>query len=122
MHLAERLVANLIDNALRHNHPGGQVEITTTTREGTSVLVVSNTGPVVPPAEIDRLLQPFQRLAGERNAGDAGLGLGLSIVHAIAIAHGATLVARARTDGGLAVDVSFPAAVSPAPSPEPEGP
>jgi signal transduction histidine kinase len=117
--LAERLVANLIDNALRHNQPGGQVEITATAREGTSVLTVSNTGPVVPPAEIDRLLQPFQRLT-ERNSGDDGLGLGLSIVHAIAIAHGATLVARARTDGGLAVDVSFPTAVRPALAVEPE--
>jgi signal transduction histidine kinase len=120
--LAERLVANLIDNALRHNHPGGEVEITTMIREGTSVLTVSNTGPVVPPVEIERLLQPFQRLAGERNAGDDGLGLGLSIVHAIAIAHGATLAARARTDGGLAVEVSFPTAASPTPGAEPESP
>jgi signal transduction histidine kinase len=91
-------------------------------REGTSVLTVSNTGPVVPPVEIDRLLQPFQRLANERNAGDDGLGLGLSIVHAIAIAHGAALAARARTDGGLAVEVSFPTAASPTPGAEPESP
>jgi signal transduction histidine kinase len=106
--LAERLVANLIDNALRHNHPGGQVEITTTQRGDTSLLSVSNTGPVVPPAEIDRLFQPFQRLASDRDAGDDGLGLGLSIVHAIAIAHGATLTCRAQAGGGLAVEVGFP--------------
>jgi len=107
--LGERLVANLIDNALRHNHPGGEVEITTTTQGGTTLLSISNSGPIVPPDETDRLLQPFQRLAGNRDAGDDGLGLGLSIVNAIAIAHGATLTTQARPQGGLTIDVSFPA-------------
>jgi signal transduction histidine kinase len=116
--LGERLVANLVDNALRHNHPGGQVEITTTSHEGTSVLRVSNSGPIVPPAETERLLQPFQRLAGSRHAGDDGLGLGLSIVHAIAIAHGATLTAHAQPHGGLTVEVSFSSAVTPGPEAE----
>ncbi len=108
--LGERLVANLIDNALRHNHPGGEVEITTTSQAGTTLLSISNSGPIVPPAETERLLQPFQRLSGDREAGDDGLGLGLSIVHAIAIAHGATVTTHTRPQGGLTVEVSFPTA------------
>ncbi|MDX6515697.1 MAG: hypothetical protein QOH73_1363, partial [Gaiellaceae bacterium] len=107
--LGERLVANLLDNAARHNIPGGRVEIGTATREGKGVLTVVNTGPVVPPADLDRLYEPFQRLDSGRNGDeDGGLGLGLSIVHAIAAAHGAALVTRAQPDGGLTTVVTFP--------------
>jgi signal transduction histidine kinase len=107
--LGERLVANLLDNAARHNVPGGRVEIGTATREGKGVLTVVNTGPVVPPADLDRLYEPFQRLDSGRNGDeDGGLGLGLSIVHAIAAAHGAALVTRAQPDGGLTTVVTFP--------------
>jgi signal transduction histidine kinase len=70
---------------------------------------VSNSGPIVPPGELERLFQPFQRLDGRRDADRGGLGLGLSIVEAIATAHGAEAVARARPEGGLVVDVTFPA-------------
>jgi signal transduction histidine kinase len=103
--LAESLVANLIDNALRHNVPGGSVTVTTAVAAGRAVLTVSNTGPLVPSAEVDRLFQPFQRLNGERLNG--GHGLGLAIVRAIAEAHGASLVANPRPEGGLEVSVSF---------------
>jgi signal transduction histidine kinase len=106
--LGERLVANLVDNAVRHNVPSGRIEVETGTRDGRAVLTIANSGPVVPSAELDRLFQPFQRLAADGQ--DDGLGLGLSIVHAIATAHGATLTTRARPDGGLAVEVSFPSA------------
>lgn len=107
--LAERLVVNLVDNALRHNEPGGRVEVTTETRNGRAVLVVTNTGPVVPLVAIDRIFQPFQRLGEERTRRGEGLGLGLSIVQAIAHAHDATLDTRPRPDGGLVVEVGFPA-------------
>jgi signal transduction histidine kinase len=106
--LGERLVANLLDNAARHNVAGGRVEIATTTRGGKAVLTVVNTGPVIPTDDLDRLYQPFQRLDTERNGEQDGLGLGLSIVHAIAAAHGATLVTRAQPDGGLNIAVTFP--------------
>ena len=106
--LVERLVANLVDNAVRHNVPGGTVSLTTETRGGEAILGVANTGPVVPPGELDRLFQPFQRLAGARTS-TAGLGLGLSIVQAIADAHGATIDAEALADGGLRIEVRFPA-------------
>jgi signal transduction histidine kinase len=108
--LAERLAANLIDNALRHNHPGGRVEVTTATIDSRAVLEVGNTGPVVPAAEVDRLFQPFQRLATDRTDRGEGLGLGLSIVHAIAHSHGAAITASPRPQGGLRIQVAFPAA------------
>jgi signal transduction histidine kinase len=106
--LIERLVANLIDNAVRHNLPGGRVEIATETSHGRAVLSVTNTGPVIPPAEVGRLFQPFQRLSARRTRCENGHGLGLSIVAAIATAHGATVTAHAPPSGGLAIDVAFP--------------
>ncbi|MFI8497511.1 sensor histidine kinase [Streptomyces sp. NPDC085524] len=113
--LAERLVVNLVDNALRHNTPHGEVRVTTATEGGHAVLTVTNTGPPVPPEAVDRLFQPFQRLGATRAARTEGLGLGLSIVQAIAHAHGAGLTARARSGGGLSVTVTFPASSDPAP-------
>ncbi len=103
--LVRQLVNNLIDNAVRHNIPGGDIQITTKTSYAGAVLSVINSGQVIPPAEVDRLFQPFQRL-GPRPARH-GHGLGLSIARAIATAHGATIGARARPGGGLAVDVTF---------------
>jgi signal transduction histidine kinase len=105
--LAERLVANLVDNAVRHNIAGGQVEISTATRDGRAVLTVANTGPAIPPEAVGRLFQPFLRHGGRRVHHDNGHGLGLSIVRAIAAAHGASITARARRGGGLAIDVTF---------------
>jgi signal transduction histidine kinase len=105
--LVQRLAANLISNAVRHNIPGGYVAVTTRTRNGHAVLSVTNSGPLIPPSEVDRLFQPFQRL-GPRRAGRSAHGLGLSIVRAIATAHDATVAASARPDGGLAVRVTFP--------------
>jgi signal transduction histidine kinase len=108
--LVERLVANLVDNAARHNVPGGTLRVSTTTRAGQAVLSVENTGPVVPQQELQRLFQPFQMMAPDRTGRDEGLGLGLSIVQAVAAAHGATVTATSRSDGGLRVEVGFPPA------------
>ena len=106
--LLERLIANLIDNAIRHNTPGGHLEITTGTRDRHAFLVVANSGPPIAPEEIQRLFEPFQRLDGARTRHNSGHGLGLSIVQAIANAHRAELSARARPEGGLTIDISFP--------------
>jgi signal transduction histidine kinase len=109
--LAERLVANLIDNALRHNLPrGGRIDVTTTTRDGRAVISVANSGAPVAPDEVERLFQPFQRLGAERIDHGEGLGLGLSIVQAIATAHDAILAARAQPTGGLDIEIGFPTA------------
>jgi signal transduction histidine kinase len=106
--LAESLVANLADNAIRHNRPGGRVEISTATTDGRATIAVGNTGPVIPPGQLDRLFEPFQRLRTERIRTADGHGLGLAIVRAIADAHGATLSATARPDGGLDIAAGFP--------------
>jgi signal transduction histidine kinase len=108
--LLERLIANLIDNAIRHNTPGGHVEFITGTRDRHAFLSITNTGPAVPPEQIQRLFQPFQRLGGARIQRDNGHGLGLSIVQAIATAHRAELITRARPEGGLTIEVTFPPA------------
>jgi signal transduction histidine kinase len=105
--LVESLVANLIDNAMRHNVPGGRVTVSTSATEGRAVLCVANTGPAVPASDVDRLFQPFQRLTGERLQHDSGYGLGLAIVRAIADAHNAELTVHARPEGGLEVEVGF---------------
>jgi signal transduction histidine kinase len=110
--LVERLIANLIDNAIRHNTPGGHVEVTTGTRDRHPFISIANTGPTVPPEQVQRLLQPFERLGGARTSHNSGHGLGLSIVQAIANAHRAELSARPRPGGGLTVEVSFPPASS----------
>jgi len=104
--LLESLVANLVDNGLRHNCAGGQVEVATAMAGGRATLAVGNTGPIVPAGEVQRLLQPFQR-GRDRTRQAGGHGLGLAIVEAIARAHGAALTARARPDGGLDVSVLF---------------
>jgi len=106
--LIERLVANLLTNAARHNMAGGRVEVRTGVKNGRAVLSVTNTGPLIPAAEVERLFQPFQRLDRRRAAGQDGHGLGLSIVRAIATAHDATIAACPITDGGLCVSVIFP--------------
>lgn len=107
--LAEQLVRNLVDNAVRYNVPGGQVRVRTGTGPGSASLSVTNDGAIVPAAEVDRLFEPFQRLGSDRTApGDGHHGLGLSIVRAIATAHHATLLAEARPQGGLTIEVRFP--------------
>jgi signal transduction histidine kinase len=106
--LLERLATNLIDNAIRHNIHGGRVDVMTATRAGQAILSVANDGPVIGAEDLDRLQQPFQQLGTARTNHGDGHGLGLSIVHAIATAHGATLAVQAQPTGGLRVTVSFP--------------
>jgi signal transduction histidine kinase len=108
--LLERLAVNLIDNAIRHNSQHGSVDIEVAAVGGHPVLRIVNTGPVIPASQIPRLLQPFQRLHAGRPADESGLGLGLSIVAAIARAHRATLSASPGGSGGLDISVSFPPA------------
>jgi signal transduction histidine kinase len=104
--LAERLVANLVDNALRYNRPDGEVWVSTRMVADGGELVVANTGPVVDPADAGRIFQPFERLS-DRTSHD-GFGLGLAIVASIAAIHGGTAAARPRDGGGLSVTVAIP--------------
>jgi signal transduction histidine kinase len=106
--LVERLVSNLVDNALRHNIPNGHIRVLVGISIGRATLSVSNSGPSITSDQIDRLLQPFQRLDGERGGDHDGVGLGLSIVAAITSAHGATVRVHPGLEGGLDIEVSFP--------------
>ncbi len=105
--LLERLVGNLVENAVRHNVDGGWVTVRTGTESG-AFLSVLNTGPAVPAGEVDELFQPFRR-GGTARTGSRGAGLGLSIVRAVAAAHGGAVSAAARSEGGLEVTVRLPA-------------
>jgi signal transduction histidine kinase len=107
--LVERLLANLVDNAVRHNVRGGRLDIITYTAAGRATFTIANTGPVVPTGELTRLFEPFQRLSSHAGPSANGVGLGLAIVQGIADAHDATVTAQARTGGGLGIGVAFPA-------------
>ncbi|MBR8639274.1 HAMP domain-containing histidine kinase [Streptomyces tuirus] len=107
--LLERIALNLVQNAVRYNvAEDGWVEVTTEVQHGNAVLVVSNTGPVVPAYEIDNLFEPFRRLRTERTGSDKGVGLGLSIVRSVARAHGGHIYAQPREGGGLVMRVTLP--------------
>ena len=109
-HLVERLIANLVDNAVRYNAAAGDIWISTRTMAGSSQLTVANTGPIISPVDAGRIFQPFQRLS-DRTSQD-GSGLGLAIVASIATIHGGTATARPRDDGGLSVTVTIPSPAS----------
>ncbi len=107
--LLERVALNLVQNAVRYNLPdGGWVSVGTHARPGYAVLLVENTGPAVPAYEVDNLFEPFRRLRSERTGSDKGVGLGLSIVRSVVRAHGGTVQARRREEGGLVVWVVLP--------------
>ncbi|MEV4345042.1 ATP-binding protein [Actinoplanes sp. NPDC049596] len=103
--LLERLVRNLVHNAIKYNVPGGTVAVTV--GGPGAVLVVENTGPVVPAEDVARLFEPFTRLATGRIDHSGGSGLGLAIARSIVRAHGGTIAATARDEGGLRVAVSL---------------
>jgi signal transduction histidine kinase len=109
--LLTRLVANLVQNAMRYNRPGGHVTVLLSPATG---LVISNSGPHIEPDQVDSLFEPFRRLTTDRTQQGDGAGLGLSIVAAIAAAHHASLKARANPEGGLTVAVEFGSVTSPA--------
>jgi signal transduction histidine kinase len=109
--LIERLIANLVSNAVKYNEPGGWVEVEVT---GTPVIAVRNTGEPVPAESVPTLFEPFKRLGTDRvrTAGRDGVGLGLAIVRSIVLAHQGTIRASPRTEGGLIIEVDLPAHAS----------
>jgi signal transduction histidine kinase len=107
--LLGRLAGNLVENAIRHNEPGGRVEVVTGPASAASEvrLAVSNTGAVIDPVDVDGLFEPFRRLGADR-VGGRGAGLGLSIVRSVTVAHGGRISARPRPNGGLIVEIFLP--------------
>jgi signal transduction histidine kinase len=107
--LLASLVQNLVDNAVAHNIPGGTVWVETFETDGRAVLEVANDGPAVAPEQVAGLFEPFRRLRRVAEP-DGGVGLGLAIARAVALAHGGDVVAHARPSGGLQVRAELPAA------------
>jgi signal transduction histidine kinase len=108
--LLERVVQNLVQNAIVYNVTGGWLSVTTRTRDHTAELAVANTGPVVPGYEVTGLFEPFRRLNNRVKSTHQGVGLGLSIVRSVARAHGGEVAAQPRSGGGLVVTVRLPSA------------
>jgi len=108
--LLERMVDNLLDNAVRHNQPCGLISVTCETDRETARLVVESDGSVLDGDAVGQLAEPFRRLAAQRTGSENGHGLGLSIVAAVATAHGGELRLYARERGGLGAEVILPAA------------
>jgi signal transduction histidine kinase len=104
--LIERLVMNLVDNAIRYNTPAGTIHLVTASQSPYVEFRVVNTGPVVPPDAVPGLLQPFTRL-NDRTSHE-GHGLGLALVSSIATQHRATVALCPNPGGGLDVSVRFP--------------
>jgi signal transduction histidine kinase len=104
--LLERMIANLVDNAVRHNTRQGWIAVHTGVEDGAARFAIANSGPVVREEDIPALFEPFGRAEQRLNPAE-GVGLGLSIADAIGRAHGATLVAHSRPDGGLDVSVTL---------------
>ena len=111
--LLERMIENLIENAVRHTQPGDSIEIILTAFEGERArLTIDSSGPLLDERAVAQLAKPFKRLSQDRTGSHDSHGLGLSIVAAIATAHDGTLDLRARPEGGLRVRVTLAAAVS----------
>jgi signal transduction histidine kinase len=104
--LLERLVTNLVDNAVRYNIPGGTIRLTTATVDDHATLVVTNTGPIIAPNTLDGLFEPFRRLHDRSST--EGFGLGLAIVASICAVHDGTVTAEPLPDGGLKVTITLP--------------
>jgi signal transduction histidine kinase len=117
--LLERMISNLVDNAVRHNEPGGWIRLRTGTgdgiststgngsSDGTAYLQIVNSGPVIPEHAVPSLFEPFRRMQARTDARD-GAGLGLSITRSVASAHRATLTARSQPGGGLDILIVIP--------------
>jgi signal transduction histidine kinase len=118
--LLHRMADNVIDNAIGHNTDGGWISVTTTAGGPGARLVVETGGDVLDQAQVDQLTQPFRRLGADRTGSDRGAGLGLSIVAAIAEAHGGSVRLTARPEGGLRVAIALPLARAAAVSPRQE--
>jgi len=105
--LLERMISNLIDNAVRHNEPGGWIRLRTGSRDAAVYIEIANSGPFVPDDAVPSLFEPFRRMQARTGVRD-GTGLGLSIARSVATAHRATVSARSQQGGGLDITVVIP--------------
>ncbi len=105
--LLERMIANLVDNAVRHNEPGGWIRLRTGTSDAAAYLEIANSGPFIPDDAVPSLFEPFRRMQARTGVRD-GVGLGLAIARSVVTAHRATVTARSQPAGGLDISVVIP--------------
>jgi signal transduction histidine kinase len=105
--LLERMISNLVGNAVRHNEPGGWIRLRTGSWDASVYLKIANSGPFIPDDAVPPLLEPFRRMEARTSVRD-GVGLGLSIARSVVTAHRATLTARSQPAGGLDISVVIP--------------
>jgi signal transduction histidine kinase len=106
--LLKSCIENIVRNALRYSPENSSVEVESRTQGGEVVVAVRDCGPGVPVEALQRLFEPFYRVAESRSEKSGGRGLGLSISQRAAAAHGGTVTARNREGGGLEIEVSLP--------------
>ena len=112
--LLARMIENVVENAVRHNQPGGSIALTLARLEGQQArVIIDSSGPMLDEHAVAQLAQPFKRLGEDRIGSQNGHGLGLSIVAAVAAAHDGSLELQARAEGGLGVQITIPSAVTP---------
>jgi signal transduction histidine kinase len=105
--LLERMITNLVDNAVRHNQPGGWIKLRTGTSDAGAYLEIANSGPFIPDDAVPSLFEPFRRIPARTGARD-GVGLGLSIAQSVLTAHRASVTTRSQPAGGLDISVVIP--------------
>jgi signal transduction histidine kinase len=105
--LLERMIWNLVGNAVRHNEPGGWIRLRTGASDANVYLEIANSGPLIPDEAVPSLFEPFRRMEARTGLRD-GVGLGLSIARAVTTAHRATVTARSQPGGGLDISVVIP--------------
>ena len=105
--LLERMIWNLVDNAVRHNEPGGWIRLRTGSRDAAVFLEIANSGPFIPDDAVPSLFEPFRRMEARTGVRE-GVGLGLSIARSVVTAHRATVTVRSQPDGGLDISVVIP--------------
>jgi signal transduction histidine kinase len=118
--LLERMIWNLVDNAVRHNEPGGWIRLRTGSSDAAAYLEIANSGPFIPDDAVPSLFEPFGRMAARTGVRD-GVGLGLSITRSVVTAHRATVAVRSQPGGGLDISVMIPRCPAVEPHP-PAGP
>lgn len=116
--LLERMIWNLVDNAVRHNEPGGWIRLRTGSSDAAVYLEIANSGPFIPDDAVPSLLKPFRRMQARTGVRD-GVGLGLSITRSVVTAHRATVTARSQPAGGLDITVVIPRCLAVEPHPQP---
>jgi signal transduction histidine kinase len=114
--LLERMIWNLVDNAVRHNEPGGWIRLRTGSTDATVFLEIANSGPLIPDDAVPSLFEPFRRMEARTGVRE-GVGLGLSIARSVTTAHRATVSARSQPEGGLDISVVIPRHLAAGPEP-----